>query len=98
MAAKMIRSNAKHEVFAGVFALSSRPKIDNDTLKIVDRGFELALQTCDYEFITLYVTAYDRWLEQPQSHLEQLLGDDDGYLEIATEALSASREQTVALS
>lgn len=96
-AAKMINSTAKHEVFAGVFALSSQPKIDDAILRSVDRGFLSALQTCDYEFINLYATAYDRWLEQPQSHLEQLLGGDDDYLEIAVEALEASRETSVAL-
>lgn len=96
-AAKMINSTAKHEVFAGVFALSSQPTIDDAGLRSVDRGFVNALQTCDYEFINLYVTAYDRWLEQPQEHLEQLLDGDDDYLEIAVEALEASRETSVAL-
>lgn len=97
-AAKMINSTAKHEVFAGVFSLSSQPQIDDAILRSVDRGFLSALQTCDYEFINLYVTAYDRWLDQPQSHLENMLGGDDEYLEIAVDALKASREQSVALS
>ena len=96
-ATKMIDSNAKHVVFAGMFALSAQPQVDEATLKVVDRGFLSALQTCDYEFIQLYTSAYDRWLESPESHLQQLLSGAEEYLEIAMESLEAAREQTVSL-
>ena len=98
VATKMISNHAKHVVYAGMFALSSQNEIDDSTLKAVDRGFMAALQTCDYEFIQLYTTAYSKWMEEPQQHFEHLLGDADEYLEIANEALQASREQAVALS
>jgi len=97
IATKMIDSRAKHVVYAGVFALGSQPEVDQTTLRAVDRGFLSALQTCDYEFIQLFATSYARWMEQPEEHFRTLLIDDGEYLELATEALQASREQSVAL-
>ena len=97
VATKMISNHAKHVVYAGMFALSSQTEVDESTLKAVDRGFMAALQTCDYEFIQLYTTAYSKWMDEPQQHFEHLLGGADEYLEIANEALQASREQAVAL-
>ena len=40
---------------------------------------------------------YERWLEQPKTHFNELLSDDGEYLQIANEALQAAREQSVAL-
>ncbi|MDB4766510.1 hypothetical protein OAG71_02350 [bacterium] len=97
VATKMISNHAKHVVYAGMFALSSQSQVDESTLKAVDRGFMASLQTCDYEFIQLYTTAYSNWMDEPQQHIEHLLNGADEYLEIANEALQASREQTVAL-
>lgn len=97
VAAKMIDSRAKHVVYAGVFALASQPKVDDTTLRAVDRGFLSALQTCDYEFIQLFVMAYDKWLEQPDEHFQRLLVDDGEYLEMALEALQAAREKPATL-
>ena len=97
VAAKMIDSRAKHVVYAGVFALGSQPTVDDTTLRAVDRGFVSALQTCDYEFIQLFAMCYERWLEQPKTHFNELLSDDGEYLQIANEALQAAREQSVAL-
>ena len=96
-ATKMISNHAKHVVFAGMFALSSQSQVDDSTLKAVDRGFMAALQTCDYEFIQLYTTAYSNWMDEPKQHFERLLGDADEYLEMANEALEAAQEQTVSL-
>jgi hypothetical protein len=96
-ATKMIDSSVKHVVYAGVFALASQPKVEDATLRAVDRGFLSALQTCDYEFIQLFVMAYVKWLEQPETHFQKLLGQDSEYLEMATDALQAAREQSVAL-
>ena len=97
VAAKMIDSRAKHVVYAGVFALASQPTIEDTTLRAVDRGFLSALQTCDYEFIQLFVMSYDKWLDQPEEHFQKLLVDDGEYLEMAIEALQASREKPVTL-
>ena len=96
IAARMIDSRAKHVVYAGVFALGSQSEVDDTTLRAIDRGFLSALQTCDYEFIHLFAMCYGRWLEQPETHFNQLL-DDEEYLEMANEALQASRDQSVAL-
>ena len=97
VATKMISNHAKHVVYAGMFALGSQSQVDDATLKAVDRGFMAALQTCDYEFIQLYTTAYSKWMNEPQQHFEHLLGGAEEYLEIANEALEASREQAVTL-
>ena len=97
VASKMLNSRAKHVVYAGAFALGSQPAVDETTLRTVDRSFLSALQTCDYEFIQLFAMCYARWLEQPETHLNELLGGDDEYLEMASEALQAAREQSVAL-
>ncbi len=97
VAAKMLGGRAKHVVYAGAFALGSQPTVDDTALRAVDRSFLSALQTCDYEFIQLFALCYSRWLEQPETHFSELLGGEDEYLEMASEALEAAREQSVAL-
>lgn len=97
-AVKMIDSSVRYVVFAGVFALSSLKAAPDNVLRASERGFVRALQTCDYEFVGLFAVAMDRWLDDPQSHIEQLLQNDQPeYLNIATEALQNVRAQSVAL-
>ncbi len=97
-AARMVDSSVKFIVYAGMFALSSQPNVSEGTLRIAERGFAKALQTCDYEFIGLFAEAFDRWLDDPQLHIRQLFqADQPEYLEIALEALTNVRERTVAL-
>jgi len=97
VATKMIDSRAKHVVYGGMFALASQPQVDDATLRAVDRGFLSALQTCDYEFIQLYASAYANWLDDPEKHFATLLSGAEEYVEIATDALQTVREQAVAL-
>ncbi len=96
-ATKMVDGSARHVVFAGVYALSSIPTVTDEVLQVAERGFIRALQTCDYEFVSLYAAAFNRWLDNPESHFRQLLEDDQPeYLQIATEALQNVREQSAA--
>ena len=97
LAAKMIDSSVKYVVYAGVFTLSSLDSVSEHELKIAERGFLRALQSCDYEFVGLFASAFNLWLEDPESHFEQLLQDDQpGYLEIAIDALQNVKEQPAA--
>ena len=96
-AAKMIDSGPRHVVYAGVFALASQKSLPDDVLSTADRAFIRALQSCDYEFITMFSAAFTRWLDDPRSHIQQLLqGDQPEYLEIAIEALESVNEPTAA--
>ena len=96
-AAKMVDNNVKYVVFAGVFALSSLESVSDDMLEIGARGLVRGLQSCDYEFISLFVAAFNRWLDDPKTHIEQLLQDDQpDYLEMAMEALEVIQEQAMA--
>jgi hypothetical protein len=98
LATKMVDSSVKFVVYAGMFALSTLESVGDPVLKAAERGFVRALQTCDYEFVSLFVLAFNRWLENPNLHIEQLLRDNDPeYLEIANEALQNIRERSVAL-
>ena len=99
IAAKMLDSEAKFVVFAGVLALSSLESVPEDAMPRVDRAFVRSLQVCDYEFIGLFASAYNRWLKDPQSHFEQLLErDSPEYLQIAIGALKNARDQLVSLA
>ncbi len=96
-AAKMIDGNARHVVFAGVFALSSLDSVPEDVLRVMERGFVRALQTCDYEFVGLFAAAFDKCLDNPDSRIKQLLQDEQPeYLQIAMEALQNVHEQSAA--
>lgn len=98
-AANMVDNHVKHVAFAGVFALCTLETVPEPMLRATERGFIRALQNCDYEFVGLFVAAFDRWLDDPAAHFEQLLqGDEPDYLEIAMDALQSVREQSVALS
>lgn len=97
-AAKMVDSHVKYVAYAGVFALCTLETVPDQILRATERGFLRALQHCNYEFIALFVAAFDRWLEDPAAHFEQLLQDDEPeYLEIAMDALQSVREQSVTL-
>ena len=97
-ATRMVDSSVKFIVYAGVFALSSQPTVTESTLRVAERGFVKAMQTCDYEFIRLFAEAFDHWLDDPQQHVQQLFQDHQPeYLEIAIEALRNVGQQSVAL-
>lgn len=98
LAAKMLDGNARFVVFSGVFALSSLDSVPTQVLPSANRGLIRALQTCDYEFVGLFAAAFNRWLDDPENHLENLLKEDSPeYLEIALEGLQNVRDQMVAL-
>ena len=95
----MIDSSVQFVVFAGIVALSSLESVPDYGLRASERGFVRALQTCHYEFVGLFAIAFDRWLDDAESHIERILPDDEPeYLKIAIEALQDVRAQSVALS
>ena len=94
-AAMMLEDNLMHLVFAGVYALSTLNSVPDHVLPTFDRCFVLALRACDYEFIDLFVAAYMRWLDDPQSHLESLLQESPEHLPIALETLQKVTDQLV---
>ncbi len=83
----MLESNLKHVIFAGVYALSTLNSVPDHVLPPFDRSFVRALQACDYEFVGLFAAAYNRLLDDPQSHIESLLHDSPELLQIALETL-----------
>jgi len=96
-AAKMVDSSVKFVVFAGVSGLSSLESVPDDALRVSERVFVRALQTCDYVLVGLFASAFSKWLNDPQAHIERLLQNDQPeYLVIALEALENAREQSVA--
>lgn len=98
-AAKMVDSRVKYVSYAGVFALASLESVSNQVIRATDQGMVRAMQQCDYEFVGLFASAYDRWLDDPESHLEKLFQNDEpGYLTIANDALKGVREKSVSLS
>lgn len=93
-ALKMVGSRTKHVNFAGMVGLLSRDTIEPFATKVVDRAFLQALQTCDYEFVSMFAAAYNKWLAEPKEYLSDLLsGDQPEYLEIALEAIEDVQEQ-----
>ena len=98
-AAKMLESPTRFVVFAGLFGLSSLDSVPDQVLKSANRRFIQALQKCDYEFVGLFASAYNRWLEDPKRHFETLLSEDSPeYYEIAMESLENVREQLVGIN
>ena len=96
-ATKMVGSQAGHVSFAGMVGLLSLDSVTPDHLKAVDRGFRRSLQTCDFEFVELFATAYCKWLNDPRQHVQKLLSDDQPeYVEIATNAIEDVQRQLVA--
>lgn len=95
-ALKMMGSRNNHVVFAAMVGLLSHDSIEGGSLKTVDRGFIQALQTCDYEFVGLFASAYSKWLDDPQQHVKTLLADDQPeYLQIAIDAVSNAQKEPV---
>ena len=93
----MLESNLKHIIFAGVYALSTLNSVPDRVLPPFDRSFVRALQACDYEFVGLFAAAYNRLLDDPQSHLEGLLQDSPELLQIALETLQQVPGQLVSI-
>ena len=97
-AADMLDSSTKHNVFAGMFALGSQPSVDEHHMPAVDRAFMRSLKSCDYEFVGYFASAYNRWMDDPQSHLQETLQEHDAeLLHIALEALEGTPKQVVSL-
>ncbi|WP_149497432.1 hypothetical protein [Roseiconus lacunae] len=94
-AAMMLEANQKHLVFASVYALATLTAIPDHILKALDRCFVRALRSCDYEFVDLFVAAYKRWLDDPQSHFQMLLQDSPEHLPIAIGVLQKVPQQIV---
>ncbi len=93
-AKNMVDASAKAVVLAGVLALASIENASDDIQKVMERGFIRSLQTCDYEFVNLYTSAFNRWLDDPESRFRQLLTiDHPEYVDIAIESLQTVREQ-----
>ena len=94
IAARMLDSHARFVVYAGIYALTSLPAVPEESVEPANRGFVRALQTCDYDMISLFTTAWLRWEESPEEHFEALLKHDSPeYLELALESLASAREQ-----
>jgi len=97
-AAKMLESPTRFVVYAGLFALKSLESVPASVLPQANRRFVRALQTCDYEFVGLFASAFNRWMDDPQRHFENLLAENSPeYLEVALESLENVREQLVAI-
>lgn len=88
VAAKMLDCTTKFVSFAGLMALGTLETIPDHLMPAANRGFVRSLQTCNYEFVGIYVAAFERWLDDPKSHFEDLLAaDSPEYLEIALQSL-----------
>lgn len=98
VAARLLDGNARHIVFAGVYALVSQESVPEHVLPPVNRGFVRALQKCDYEFVGLFATALNRWMDDPEAHVITLLEEDGSeYLQVGLDALQEVQEQLVEL-
>ena len=72
-----------------MLGLASQKSVSDEVLRVAERGFIRALQSVDYEFIGLFAAAFSRWLDDPQSRVEQLLQVEyPEYLELAMDALA----------
>ena len=98
IATDMLDSSVRHNVFAGLYAFSSLDQVPEYALPAIDRGFQRALKSCDYEFIGLYAAGYKRWLDDPTAHVTNLLEQNrPEYLQVALEALSGVPQELVSL-
>ena len=94
-AVKMLNSNTDHVVYAGLLALTTKESITPTEQRTVNRVFLKYLQSCNYEFVNLFATAYRRWIPDAKSYLSDLLaGDYPEYLDIALETLEAVQENS----
>jgi hypothetical protein len=97
VASNMLESSLRHVIFAGAYALSSLDSIPDHALLLVDRGLVRALQACDYEFVGFFARAYNRWLDDPRSHVQDLLQDSPEYLPVALDALQHEPDQLISI-
>ncbi|MDA9857931.1 hypothetical protein N9D23_07405 [Rubripirellula sp.] len=97
IAANMLESQYRHVIYAGAYAFSSIDSIPDHVLKLVDRAFVRALQACDYEFVGMFAQAYKRWLDDPETHLQNLLQNSTEYLPVALDALNQEPDQVVSI-
>ncbi|MGB1929738.1 MAG: hypothetical protein ACPHO8_10535 [Mariniblastus sp.] len=97
-AIKMLESHSKFVIYAGLLGLSSVSDVPSSVFPAANRAFIRSLQTCDYEFVGLFVSAFQQWVDDPEIYLQNLLQDDSPeYFEIAMEALTSARERLVEL-
>lgn len=97
-AGEMLGSKLKHVIYAGLSALSSLGSVSEHLIPAINRSFIRSLQVCDYEFVNLFAAAFTKWLDDPKTHVENLLREDSAeYMEIAIEALDNVGEQLVGL-
>ncbi len=92
-AALMLEDHRRHIVFAGVNALSTLNSVPDHILPSIDQRLVRAIRDCDYESIDIFVEAYRRWFDEPQSKLEGLLQDDPEHLPGVLETLHKARDQ-----
>ena len=93
-AAKMLGSSTNYVTYSGLLALAKLDRVSDDVLKLADRGFERALHSCNYQFIELFAGAYNRWLDDPRTHLYKLWDErSPEYYQMAVEALTALTDQ-----
>jgi len=86
----MLSSSTNYVTYSGLLALVKLDKVSEDVLKLADRGFEKALHTCNYQFVELFAGAYNKWLDDPAEHLNQLWGErSPEYYQMASEALAS---------
>ncbi|MCP4774773.1 MAG: hypothetical protein GY880_11075 [Planctomycetaceae bacterium] len=97
-AIKMLESHSKFVIYAGLLGLSSVSDVPSSVYPAANRAFIRSLQICDYEFIGLFVSAFQQWVDDPELYLKNLLQEDSPeYFEIAMEALTSARERLVEL-
>jgi hypothetical protein len=96
VAAKMLDSNVQYVSIAGLLALSTLDTVPDHVLQPANRGLLKSLQACNFDFVGIYIQAFDRWLDDPKVHFENLLAaDSPEYLEIAIEALENLERDSV---
>ncbi|KLU05387.1 hypothetical protein RISK_002594 [Rhodopirellula islandica] len=96
-AATMLDAHQKHLTFAGLYALCMQDSVPEEVVPALDRCFVRVLRACDYELIDLIATAYRRWLDAPQSHMEELFQNSPEHLPIALETLQKVSEPRMPL-
>ena len=88
LARKMLSSRVGHVEFAAIAALSTLNNIPDRVLQSVEKSLIRSLQFCNYDLLNYYLYAFNRWLEDPDAHLENVLADESPeYLRIAIESL-----------
>lgn len=94
--ANMLGSGIPFVEESAAFALSSIGDVPDYVLKPMNRGMLRALQMCEYNLLGHFVSAFNRWLDQPEEYFQTLLANDSPeYLEIAMETLEQVRKPYV---